>query len=488
MVASEAVPFAKTGGLADVTASLSRALAGLGHTVTLVVPRHRGVPTEGAMVEFPVALSGRTLDAGFFEQPLGEGVRAILVECPELYDRETLYGAGDQGYPDNARRFSFLSRFALEFASRTGEAFSVVHAHDWHTGLLPVYLRTTYARHATLAGMASVFTIHNLAYQGLFPSTWLSSLDLGPDVLTPDGLEYWGAISFLKGGINFADLVTTVSPTYAREIQTPEYGCGFEGILARRSSDLIGVLNGIDVDRWDPSRDPFLREPYDIWHLEKKRAATIEVLRAFGLPVEGDAPDRPLVGMVSRLVDQKGMDLMVAVAERLPKLDARFVVLGTGEERYQEFWRSLAARDPDRIAAHIGFDERQAHLVEAGADIFLMPSRFEPCGLNQMYSMRYGTVPVVRATGGLDDTVQDYNAKTGEGTGFKFKDYTPAALLAALERALDAFGAPKTWRAIQEAGMRQDFSWNESAQQYVKLYWRVVAARGARVAQADTLE
>jgi starch synthase len=488
MVASEGVPFSKTGGLADVTGSLTCALARLGHSVTLVLPRYRGVATEGPMVEFPVALSGRPLAAGYFQQPLCEGARAVLVECPELYDRETLYGPEPGGYPDNCRRFALLARFALEFAARAGHRFSILHAHDWHAGLAPVYLKTACAAHPALAGTASVLTIHNLAYQGLCPSTWLSALDLGPEVLTPEGLEYWGAISFLKAGVNFADSLTTVSPTYAREIQTPEYGFGFEGILARRASDLVGVLNGIDMDRWDPSRDPFLREPYDAGHLAKKRAAKIDLLRSVGLPSEGDEADRPLVGMVTRLVDQKGMDLMVAIADRLPRLEASVVVLGSGEERYQEFWRALAARHPDRIAAHIGFDERQAHLVEAGADIFLMPSRFEPCGLNQMYSMRYGTVPVVRATGGLEDTVRDYNTQTGEGTGFKFTEYTPAALLAALNRALEAFRAPGIWMAIQQAGMGQDFSWNESARQYVQVYWRVIEARGARMARADIVE
>jgi starch synthase len=487
MVASEAVPFSKTGGLADVAGSLSSALAGLGHRVTLVVPRYRGVATRGAMVEFPVVLSGRALEAGFFEQRLARGVRAVLVECPELYDRDTLYG-GDEGYPDNARRFGFLARFALEFAAREGHAISLVHAHDWHAGLAPVYLSIAGARSPALSRAASVFTIHNMAYQGRFPATWLPALGLGPDLLTPDGLEYWGSISFLKGGIHFADRITTVSPTYAREIQTPEYGFGFEGILARRASALTGVLNGIDADAWDPSRDPSLPETYDAQHLGKKRVSKIAILREFGLPAEGGALDRPLVGMISRLVDQKGMDLMAAAAGRLLRLDASFIVLGEGEVRYQDFWRALAARHPDRVAARIGFDESLAHLIEAGADIFLMPSRFEPCGLSQMYSQRYGTIPVVRATGGLEDTVTDYNPVTGEGTGFTFRDYTPAALLGALDRALKTFRVPGTWRAIQQAGMRQDFSWTQSAREYVKVYWQAIEARRARMGRADTLE
>ena len=251
---------------------------------------------------------------------------------------------------------------------------------------------------------------------------------------------------------------------------------------------LTGVLNGIDVDTWDPSRDSSLPETYDAGHLEKKRVSKAAVLRGFGLPADRAALDRPLVGMISRLVDQKGMDVIAAAADRLVRLEASFVVLGEGEERYQDFWRALAARHPDRVAVRIGFDESQAHLIEGGADIFLMPSRFEPCGLSQMYSMRYGTIPVVRATGGLEDTVRDYNPVTGEGTGFKFHDYTPAALLGALDRALEAFGTPATWRAIQRAGMRQDFSWTESARAYVKVYWQAIAARRARMARAATLE
>jgi starch synthase len=368
-------------------------------------------------------------------------------------------------------------RAALEFAARRGTVPSIVHAHDWQAGLAPVYLRTLYAFHPTLGGTPSVTTIHNLAYQGVFTPDWLPRLDLGWDLFTVDRLEYWHHISFLKGGITDADLITTVSPRYAEEIQTKELGFGFDGILRARREDLAGILNGIDTRDWDPAHDPFLPKPFDADNLPGKLDAKIALLRRYGLPADGAAGTRPLVGMVSRMVDQKGFDLIAAVADDLTRVDATFVVLGTGEARYQDLWKTLAARHPDRIGAHIGFDESLAHLIEGGADIFLMPSRFEPCGLNQMYSMRYGTVPVVHAVGGLADTVRDYTPRRATPTGFVFHEYSPAALLEALARALALFTDPLKWRALQLAGMQQDFSWDRSAQEYVKIYERAIIKR-----------
>jgi starch synthase len=467
LIGSEAKPFAKTGGLADVLGALPSALARLGWSATVVLPRYRGV-SAGTLVEtFPVSVGGFTRDAGFFEAPLADGARAILVDCPELFDRAALYGVGSDDYADNARRFAFLARAALEFAGRRSPAPSIVHAHDWQAGLAPVYLRTMYQTHPVLANIPSVFTIHNLAYQGAFAADWLPRLDLGWEQLAIDRLEYWGRISFLKGGINDADLITTVSPRYAEEIQTPAFGFGFDGILRRRRDDLVGILNGIDTREWDPASDPALPAPYSVDDLSGKAASKAAVLSRYGLPTDDAALRRPLIGMVSRMVDQKGFDLIAAVSDQLPHLDASFVVLGTGEPRYQTMWSSLAAAYPEKIGARIGFDEPLAHLIEAGADMFLMPSQFEPCGLNQMYSMRYGTVPIVRAVGGLADTV------TPE-TGFSFQDYSPAVLAAALGAALTAYAEPRTWRALQVAGMRQDFSWDRSAKEYVKIYDRAV--------------
>jgi starch synthase len=378
-----------------------------------------------------------------------------------------LYGEENTDYPDNPLRFAMLVRAALEFAARRA-APSVVHAHDWQAGLAPVYLKTLYAAHPVIGGTPSVFTIHNLAYQGLFEPTWLPGLDLPWDLFTIDQLEFWGRISFLKGGINNAEIVTTVSAKYAEEIQTREVGAGFDGILRRRSADLAGILNGIDTEQWDPAHDSYLPQPFSAAALDAKAASKREVLKRYGLPTDDKTMARPLVGMISRMVDQKGFDLIAAIASVLPQLDATFVVLGTGEERYQDLWTRLASEHPDRVGVQIGFDESLAHLIEAGADIFLMPSRFEPCGLNQMYSLRYGTIPVVRGVGGLADTVRD------GVTGFVFEEYSDAALLEALERALALYADRPRWRAMQAAAMRQDHSWDRSAREYVKIYERAI--------------
>ena len=477
IIGSEAQPFAKTGGLADVLGALPSALARLGWDATVALPRYRGVSAGTPLETFTVTVGGFSRDAGFYEAPLADGARALLIDCPDLYHREALYSVDNSDYPDNARRFAFLVRAALEFAGRHSPAPSIVHAHDWQAGLAPVYLRTLYAYHPTLGGMPSVTTIHNLAYQGVFTPDWLPRLDLGWELFTLDRLEYWDRVSFLKGGLTDADLITTVSPRYAEEIQTPELGFGFDGILRARRADLAGILNGIDTREWDPAHDRFLPKPFDADDLSGKMEAKIASLRRYGLPVDDAARKRPLVGMVSRMVDQKGFDLIAALADELTRVDATFVVLGTGEARYQDLWRELAAAHPQRIGARIGFDESLAHLIEGGADIFLMPSRFEPCGLNQMYSMRYGTVPVVHAVGGLADTVRDYTPRRAKPTGFVFHEYSPAALLEALARALTLFADPGKWRAVQVAGMQQDFSWDRSAQEYVKIYERAIGKR-----------
>jgi starch synthase len=476
LIGSEAVPFAKTGGLADVLGALAPSLARLGWDVTLAMPRYRGI-TAGTLVDsFPITVGGYAREVGFFEAGLRDGARVLFVDCPDLFDRDAFYGVDSAGYPDNPRRFAMLVRAAFEFAARRGAAPSVVHAHDWQAGLAPVYLKTLYATHPVLGDTPSILTIHNLAYPGLFAADWLPRLDLGWEQFTIDRLEYWGRISFLKGGINDAQTITTVSPRYAAEIQTPELGFGFDGILRQRRADLVGILNGIDTEQWDSERDPFLPLPYNAANLEGKAAAKAEVLARFQLPV---LPRRPVVGMISRMVDQKGFDLIAALADDLPLLEACFVVLGSGEVRYQELWTRLASAHPDRIGVRIGFDEPLAHLIEAGADIFLMPSRFEPCGLNQMYSLRYGTVPVVRAVGGLADTVTDYAPGRETSTGFVFEPYTPAALLEALGRALMLYPNRQKWQALQITGMNQDHSWDRSAREYVKIYERALNAKRA---------
>jgi starch synthase len=482
LIGSEALPFSKTGGLADVLGALPSALARAGWTATVALPKYRSAADAGAgtLVEhFPVTVGGYTREVRFYEEPFADGARAILIDCPDLFQRDQLYAVDNVDYPDNARRFAMLVRAALEFAGRQERGPSVVHAHDWHAGLAPVYLKTLYASHPVLAGTPSVFTIHNLFYQGLFEADWLPRLDLGWDQLGIDRMEFYGRVSYMKGGINDADIVTTVSPRYAEEIQTPAFGFGFEGILARRSADLLGILNGIDTREWNPATDRFLPSGYSADDLAGKTASKAELLRRYGMTA-ADAQQRPLIGMVSRMTDQKGLDLIAALADDLPSLDASFIVLGTGDAKYQDLWTRLAAEHPGRIGARIGFDEELAHLIEAGADIFLMPSQFEPCGLNQMYSMRYGTLPVVHAVGGLADTVRDYAPNRQNATGFVFDDYSAGALMLALIRALTLFKDPRKWRALQVSGMLQDFSWDRSAAEYVKIYERLSKRRVRR--------
>ena len=477
MVASEAVPFAKTGGLADVTSSLAKALGRLGHTVKLLMPKYRGVGSVDARGrQLPLVMAGRQFDIRFVEQPIGRGVGAVFVECDELYDRDGLYALRGRDYPDNAVRFALLARAALEYTSQQELRPDVLHAHDWQGGLVPVYARTHYA--ATLGTIPTMFTIHNVAYQGVFPASVMGPLELDPTLFTVAGLEYWGQVSFLKGGVNFGDVVTTVSEAYAREILTPEMGFGFDGVLQVRRSRLRGILNGVDTDVWNPEHDPLLPVAFSAHDLAGKRVVKRHLLERFGLPSAPADLSRPVVGMISRLVYQKGFDLVAEVLDELPELGATFVVLGTGDAQYEEMWRAAAQRYPTAIGVQIGYDEPLAHLIEAGADIFLMPSRYEPCGLNQMYSMRYGTVPVVRATGGLDDAVVQYDEASGRGSGFKFGEFTAGAMVAALRHAIVLFGDARQWRRIQVEGMTRDFSWTASANAYVREYRALIANQG----------
>ena len=460
MVASEAAPFAKTGGLADVLMALPRALVRLGHAVDVVIPRYRGVP-EGARAGVVTVVDEGAARETKIYGATSHGVQTLFVDHPAYFDRGHLYGPGGGEYPDNAARFAFLSRAALAWAGQPSHSYDLIHAHDWQAGLIPVLHRGP-----------TVFTIHNLAYQGLFDADWLPRIGLGDGLLRVDALEFWGRIGLLKGGIVFSRVVTTVSPRYAEEIQTEEFGCGLDGVLRGRGADLLGILNGIDYDEWNPANDPYVGAPYDAAHLQGKRVAKRQLLETLGLPSGERDLERPVVGMVSRLVDQKGFDLIAQSADGLLHMDAAYVLLGNGERRYEELWQSLAAAHPNRIAVRIGFNEALAHQIEAGADLFLMPSRFEPCGLNQMYSLRYGTVPVVRAVGGLFDTVQNVDLSTGTGTGFTFRPYTPAALVETLRQAIRTYHDRDAWRRIQAAGMALDLSWDNSARRYVEVYER----------------
>jgi starch synthase len=469
MVAAEAHPFSKTGGLADVVTALSQALGRLGHRVTLVTPRYRQTNIGIHRDNIRARVGNQWIEADLYETSLGDNARALLVDCPALYDRAGIYAENHADYPDNPLRFAFLSIAALEWAATQTEPFSIVHAHDWQAGLVPVYNQRR---------TPAVFTIHNLAFQGTFDKRWVPALGLGWEDFKVAGFEFWDRLSFLKAGVRFSDALTTVSPTYAQEIQRPEFGYGFDGIIRDRSAALVGILNGIDDADWNPSRDTFLPAAFDAADLTGKRAAKRALLELYGLPVDDASLARPVVAMVSRMTEQKGVDLLAALSPHLPSLGATFTIAGTGEPRFENMWRTLAATHPSQFGVVVGFDERRAHLVEAGADMFVMPSRYEPCGLNQMYSMRYGTVPVVRAVGGLADTVRPFNPKNGQGTGFLFSDYDPAALWDALQRALTVYRTqPKAWRRLQINGMKTDFSWERSAREYVKVYRRVMARR-----------
>ena len=460
MVASEAAPLAKTGGLADVVGSLPPALRSLGDEVAVVLPRYGSVDLKTLRRVYdppPVFLGPARYDIALYQAP--EADPLYLVDCPPLYDRKGFYGESGVDYPDNHIRFAVLARAAFTVA-RVLFRTDLFHCHDWQVGLVPAYLRTTYATDPTFLGVKTLFTIHNLGYQGLFPKTALAEAALDPLVFRPDGMEFFGRVSYLKGGIAFADALNTVSPTYAREIQTPEYGFGLDGALRARGGALSGILNGVDYGEWSPETDPLIPARFSPEDLEGKRVCKEQLLAEFGLPSE--AMDRPVIGIVSRFTRQKGADILAEVADQIVA-DVYLVALGTGDPEYEEFFLSMATEHPGRIALRIGFDNRLAHLIEAGADLFLMPSRYEPCGLNQIYSLKYGTVPVVRATGGLDDTIED-------GTGFKFTEYSGEALLGAVQAAVEAFADRSAWRERMHRGMEKDFSWKASAARYSALY------------------
>jgi starch synthase len=474
---SEMAPFMKTGGLADVSASLPKALTKLGHKVTVFVPRYGPIafpPGEFVgSVHVPVDEVHRS--AGFYLKSLGKGLHVVFVEHPPFFERPNAYGDGNQDYPDNRLRFAFFSRAILEYFRSRGERPDVFHANDWQTGMLPVYLKAFYWDDPTLHRVPTVFTVHNLAYQGNFGVDTPGKLGLPWNLSTRDALEFHGGVSYMKGGLLFSEAITTVSPQYAREIQTDEMAYGLAGIVRSRASDLVGILNGVDYDDWDPRNDRHIAERYSSDDLSGKAACKAALLRAFGMTTE---PELPIVGITSRLVSQKGFDVVVNAWYDLLHRPIRMVVLGTGEPELQEGFRALSAKAPDRFGVRLGYDNALAHQIEAGADMFLMPSRFEPCGLTQLYSLRYGTVPIVRATGGLVDTVEPYDPATGQGTGFRFDNADGTGLIWALDQALAAYGDRPAWQKLMKNGMSRDFSWERSARQYVEVYERVLALGG----------
>jgi starch synthase len=390
-----------------------------------------------------------------------------LIRRDEYFRRPQLYGTPQGDYPDNAERFAFFSKAVLQLAGRTGP-WDAIHCHDWQSALIPVVQKIGVA---ATPGVKTVLTIHNLAHQGTFPFSEWNLLNLDARYFAPEYLEFYGRVNILKGGILFADALTTVSRKYAKEILTPEYGCGLEGVLRGREKYLHGILNGVDYREWSPEVDLHIKTKYSASDLRGKAECKKDLQQLYGLPLKASAP---LMGIVSRLADQKGFDILLEIIEELLRMDLQIVILGAGVQKYQQQLAKLPAAHPEKIAVKIGFDNALAHKIEAGADMFLMPSKFEPCGLNQIYSLKYGTVPVVRATGGLDDTIEDYDPLAGTGNGFKFVDYTGPAFLGAVKRALAVYVNKKLWRQVIANGMKCDFSWEKSAKEYLELYRRVV--------------
>ena len=488
LAASEVVGFAKTGGLADVTGALTPALTGLGEKVAAIIPCYRGienrfkaVPT-GLKVRIPL-LQGEELveqTGEILESRLPGGASVFLVKHDGFFNREALYGNPDGDYSDNCARFTFFCRAVLEFLRLSKWKPDVIHCHDWQTALIPIYLKTTMRDDPALKGIKTALTIHNLGYQGKFWHWDMKVIGLPWEYFTLDYLEYFGNINLLKGGIVLADTLTTVSPGYAREIQTEEHGAGLTGPIRARAADLHGILNGIDYGIWNPATDRHLPATYGPDNLTGKARCKAALQKELGLLA---APEVPVIGMISRLADQKGFDILAEAFESIMATKAQFVLLGAGERKYHDLFTGLAKKHPGQAGVRIGFDDGLAHRIEAGSDIFLMPSLYEPCGLNQMISLKYGTVPVVRATGGLDDTVKPWAARGGKGNGFKFEPYTPEALVLAIGAALAAYKKPKEWPKLMANGMAEDHSWSVAAAEYQALFREMLGLKKPAAAQ-----
>jgi starch synthase len=486
-VASEGVPFSKTGGLADVVGALPPALAALGHQVSVYLPRYRQTKlSDPATVVRSVTVP---FDDDYrFSSVVAEGshggIRFFFVEYPPYFDRDALYGTPAGDYPDNAERFALFCRTVLE-ASKILGVPQVFHCHDWQSALVPVLLRTLYENDPAFREVGTVFTIHNMGYQGLFPPDILPLLMLPWDLFTISKMEFFGQVNFLKGALTYSDYITTVSRKYSQEIQTAEYGFGLEGVLRDRASTVTGILNGVDYNQWSPQGDKFVAAKYSPQDLSGKTKDKQDLLEAFG--VANADLKLPVIGIVSRFAAQKGFDLISQIADRLAREELTIVALGTGDKPYEEMFQRLSKQFPNRIAVKIAYDNAIAHKIEAGADMFLMPSRYEPCGLNQIYSLKYGTVPIVRATGGLDDTIEPWDARTGKGTGFKFTEYNGEALLLTIKQALTAYRDQTSWQVLMRNGMAKDFSWNASAREYGKVYEKVRQMRAAPQATEKVL-
>jgi len=494
-VASEVVPFAKTGGLGDVAGALPRALEQQGHTTTVFLPCYRRVRSAGPELT-PTGLSLRiqvgaqAVDGQVYESRLpGSGVRVLLIDQPHYFDRDGLYGSDGHDYPDNCERFVFFNRAVLETIQALRLGPDIIHCNDWQAGLIPVYLKTLYPRLDGQTSPGTLLTIHNLAYLGLFRQWDMVLTGLEWRLFNWRHLEFHGKLCFMKAGLVFADMVSTVSPTYAKEIQTPRFGFGLDGLLRQRKDDLRGIVNGIDTDIWSPSKEPMLAERYDAASVAVGKARCKAWLQQkAGLSQRADVP---LFAQIGRLVPQKGWDLLAEVSDRLLERDVQMVVLGEGHPKHHAMLEDLARRHAGRFWAYLGFSDELAHQIEAGADLFLMPSLFEPCGLSQLYSLAHGTVPLVRATGGLADTVVDANPENlaaGTANGFVFTEPSPQALWLTIERALALWPDRQTWLRLIRTGMSADWSWDHSAREYEELYQEIQRRVRGRNSPADSSE
>jgi starch synthase len=480
MVTPEVTPFAQTGGLGEVLAALPAALAKLGLEVDVLMPMYRGISPDSHDLKklglrIAVDINAKMVPGEFWVLNRKGGPRLLFLQCDDYYDRDQLYGTQDGDYEDNSERFVFLSRAAIEMALALGINYDVFHSHDWQAALTPVYLRTFYAGEPLLRDSASVTTIHNLGYQGIFWHWDMPLVGVGWEYFTPKYMEFHGKVNFLKSGIVFSDKVNTVSRGYSEEILTPDYGFGLEGVLQEKGNALEGILNGVDYETWNPETDPHIAANFSLKDLSGKAACKADLQKRAGLKVK---PDVPLIAMVSRLSSQKGIDLLEGAIPSLVKHDVQFVLLGTGEYRYQKSFSEFGDLYPDKIKPFLSYDYELAHKIFAGADMALIPSRYEPCGLNQLYAMKYGTVPIVRDIGGLMDTVEQFVAKKKTGTGFKFVDAESKVLEATVLKALSAYRSDKdSWKQLMSRGMSQNFSWQRSAKEYVRLYQEAIDNR-----------
>jgi len=477
LASSEIHPYSKTGGLADMVGSLAKTLARAGHRVGIVTPLYAGIrerfpqlKRDDLPLEFPLGaqpVRGETWSL----EPI-EGLTVYFVDQPGFYERADLYQAEGTDYPDNAERFMFLSKAAAHLALHLPWKPEVMHLHDWQAS--PAALLLQHQR--KLAGQGSTpgicLTIHNLAYQGLFPAAKYALMNLPRDYFTPNGVEFYGQMGCLKAGIVYADVITTVSPRYAREITTEGSGCGLDGLLRQRNSSLVGILNGVDYEEWNTISDPYLKHPYSAADLAGKVANKLELQREFGLPVDAGMP---LFGNIGRLAEQKGVELLLGALEEMLRSGLQFVAVGSGAPAFQRAYQELARRFRSQVSVHIGFDEGLSHRIEAGCDFFLMPSRFEPCGLNQMYGLRYGTIPIVRTTGGLDDTVVDIRDDAARANGIKFIEYSATALAKGIRKALTLYAEPELLHRYRQNAMTADFSWSRTVGEYLKVYEKAQA-------------